>query len=153
MYALLLGFTLTLPFATTFGGAKVETVTVADPAACHGAIGFAPFAGFPQRCDVTWTTEDGKTTGTLYGQAVDGLTKGTRPPTSAVHQLGNYAFTAPIGNGQLMMACLAPPILFIGLHALSRRRRRRHHHGGGFDLDLDGDDDDDSDDGGDGGDD
>ncbi len=151
IYSLLLGFSLSLPLVASIAGPKVAAVVV-DPAACSGAIGFAPLAGFPQRCEVTWTTEQGQASGTLYGKAVDDLVGGVNKPKLAVHQLGNFAFTAPDGNAELMMAFLAPPILFLGLHALSRRRRRRRHRGGGFDLDFDDDSDDGGSDGGDGGD-
>ncbi|QLQ36586.1 hypothetical protein [Micromonospora robiginosa] len=149
LYSVLLGFSVTLPLVASVAGPKVSAVTVVDPAACDGAIGFAPLAGIPQRCDVTWTTAQGDATGTIYGKTVDHLTAGSNTPTSAVHQLGNFAFTAPVGDTELMMAFLAPPILFLGLHALARKRRSRRHRRHGFDLDLD-DDDDDSDDGDDG---
>lgn len=93
LYGLLPGFSLTLPLIANITGPKVVAVSVADPAACQGAIGVAPVAGFPQRCDVTWTTEADTVTGTLYGKAVDVLVAGDNVPRTAVHQLGNFAFT------------------------------------------------------------
>ncbi|MEV0458729.1 hypothetical protein [Catellatospora methionotrophica] len=147
LYSLLLGFSLSLPLVASIAGPKVTAIVAADPATCSSAIGFAPLAGFPQRCDVTWTTEKGPASGTLYGKAVDSLVGGVNKPKLAVHQLGNFAFTTPVGNAQLMMAFLAPPILFLGLHALARKRRRRHR-GGGLDLDFDDDDSDSADSGG-----
>ncbi|MEU6075392.1 hypothetical protein [Micromonospora sp. NPDC047074] len=138
LYSVLLGFSATLPFVASIVGPRISAVTVADPAACVDAVGFLPLGGFPQRCDVTWTNGRGEVTGTIYGAAVDGLAAGTNAPTSAVHQLGDFAFTAPVGDTELMMAFLAAPILFVGLHVLARRRRtRRTRRRGGFDPDWD----------------
>jgi hypothetical protein len=148
LYSVLLGFSVTLPLVASVAGPKVSAITVDDPAACHRAIGSAPLAGFPQRCEVTWTTGQGEANGTLYGKVVDDLAAGSNIPQSAVYQLGNFALTAPVGETELMMAFLAPLILLIGLRVLSRRRRRRGHgHGGDSDSD-----DDDSGDWGDSGD-
>jgi hypothetical protein len=149
LYSLLLGFSLSLPLVASVAGPQVAAVVAADPAdVCSGPFGYAPLAGFPQRCEVTWITEQGQRSGTLYGKAVDDLVGGVNRPKLAVYQLGDFAFTAPVGGAELMMAFLAPPILFIGLYALFRKRRRRRRRGGGFDLDFD---DDSSDSGSDGG--
>lgn len=147
LYSLLLGLTVSLPLVASIVGPAVVTVTVGDPAACHGAVGVAPLAGLPARCgDVTWTTDGGERSGTLVGKAVDDVDAGLDTPSTAVHQLGDYALTAPDGDAELAMAFLAPPILFVGLHALAKRKRRRRRRFAGF-----GGDGDDDYDGGDGG--
>lgn len=153
MYSLLLGFSLSLPLVASIAGPQVAAVVAADPAdVCSGPFGFAPLAGFPQRCEVTWTTEQGQGSGALFGKAVDDLVGGVNRPKLAVHQLGGFAFTAPDGYAEVMMALLAPPILFIGLYTLVGRRRRRGHRGGGLDLDFaDADANDSGSGGGDGG--
>ncbi|MER7421043.1 hypothetical protein ABT346_30420 [Micromonospora peucetia] len=142
LYSILLGFSVSLPLAASIVGPKVSAVTVAGQAACHDAIGRSPLAGFPQHCEVSWTTDEGEATGTLYGRVVDDLRAGSNAPASAVHELGNFAFTAPVGDLELATAFLAPAILFIGLHALAPKRRRR---GGGrrHGFDFGGDDGDD----------
>lgn len=120
---MLAGFSATLPFAASIAGPKVSTIDVDDPAACHKATGSAPFIAFPQRCEVRWTIGPDQATGMLYGRAVDDLAAGSNTPQSAVYQLGDFAFTAPVGDGELRMALLAPLVLLIGLYLLIGRRR------------------------------
>ncbi len=154
LYGLLLGFSVTLPYVASIAGPEVTSVTVTDPALCQGAIGSAPLAGFPQRCDVSWMTEEGQATGTLYGKTASGLKAGANTPSDPVHQLGSFAFTAPVGNAELMMAFLALPILLLGFYLLTKRKRRRRRGGGSGSHSDDNDDDSsdgDSDGGGDSG--
>jgi hypothetical protein len=154
-YSLLLAFNTTVPFIADVAGRPIAAVSTADALDCASAIGLPPFAGFPARCQVNWSSGGVGVDGTVFGLDSGGLANGDTLITVQVDAnelplLTGVAFAPLDGSAQTMAAFLAMPLLYLALHLLFRRRRhRRGGHG------SDGDDDSDSDDsdsgGGDGG--